>query len=322
MFVVVFINLFDLIILALEAAYVVRLREDSWRDICSRLLTIELNKPFQERSTLKLTALDQLVRNPLLSTNQLRAMLALRPNVEGNIVMHWDGIQWWQNDPNNELLHRVEQRDFRRRVANEDIVRDGDNPFNFGALRHDRQRNRELERQERRERRLQYEQQQQAQQLQQPPPPRWPQIQQQRVQVAQPGRSRFEPRVVNLDDEVIIVDSDSDGEINVLERRILKKVEEKAELKAWQEFKRKAEQPFVQLEGYDNLRLECAICLDNALVRRPIVLNCGHFFCTSCIYHLCKINRDKDKPQCCPTCRVDIKYSKFPNETFPSLRDD
>lgn len=251
---------------------------------------------------LKLSALDHLIRNPLLSTHQLRAMLALRPIVAGNIQMHWDGVQWWERDLNNVLLRRVEVREFHRRLAND--LSDDDEPFDFGALYNDRRRIRNAERQQRRE----------MQEQARPPTPPPPQIQQQQQRAVHPD--------LHLDNNIIIVDSDSDDENNELERRILKRAEDKAEREAWLELEKRALQPFAPGVSNGTAIFECAICLDDVMVRRPIVLNCGHYFCLSCIYQLCKMKRGENKQQCCPSCRVSIKYSKFPNETFPSMRDD
>lgn len=72
-------------------------------------------------------------------------MLALPPILDNNVQMHWDGFQWWERDPNNVLLRRVEMREALRQL-NDD--HENDAPFNYGAFWNARQRAREHDRQQ------------------------------------------------------------------------------------------------------------------------------------------------------------------------------
>ena len=46
-------------------------------------------------------------------------------------------------------------------------------------------------------------------------------------------------------------------------------------------------------------RFECNICLDD--VREPIVTQCGHLFCWSCLYRWLNTNH-----QTCPVCKAGV----------------
>ena len=49
---------------------------------------------------------------------------------------------------------------------------------------------------------------------------------------------------------------------------------------------------------------QCAICLDN--ITQPIILDCSHIFCGSCIIRMLNTNTHNDYKRC-PVCRLDIK---------------
>jgi SNF2 family DNA or RNA helicase len=64
---------------------------------------------------------------------------------------------------------------------------------------------------------------------------------------------------------------------------------------------------------------QCVICLDN--ITHPIILDCAHIFCGSCIIHMLNTNTHNDNKRC-PVCRLAIKSVENLTAIVPEKKEE